>query len=668
MSARSRARVALQLARAEGPEWLAWRGLYEACLRGGWFERALPAGETAAEWLARDLAVPASDLPRLARGWWERERGPFFLSPGLSGIGKIVHDPDDAAREARAILGTERAWLRGERGEWRADAHWSRVRELSEEDGDVKAVWEPSRFAHTFRLARAYAVLRDEEIAEAWWRDVESWSAANPLARGPNWRCGQELALRALAWTFGAHAFASRATDSRLALLFSQLHAHGRHVERMHWYAARCVRNNHAISEALGLLAIGTVFPFLPDAARWRATGRAWLAHEVAWQVAPDGSYVQQSHNYARMAAQLLAWSLHVARPSREPLPPVVRERATALLAFLRGMVHAPSGRAPNYGHNDGTLLFPLTSCGYGDYRPALADLAVALGETPREGTGPWLEQAAWATGEAPRAEPPAAPRAGLRAFADGGYYRLDGRGTHAFVRCARYRHRPAHADQLHLDVWYGDANVLADAGTYSYNAPAPWTRHFVSTAAHNTVTVDGRDQMEKGPRFTWLRFAQGDVEAAEATATGARFVGRHDGYAPVIHRRSVDLDGDVYRVVDDLVGAAGPRDFTLRWLVGDASCALDGTDAELALASGARLLLRVAASSPTKLDVARGDAVTPRGWRSLRYREKEPASSLAATVRAEHARFVTLLGPAAAIRAMEAPTVSPPPATHRHP
>ena len=30
------------------------------------------------------------------------------------------------------------------------------------------------------------------------------------------------------------------------------------------------------------------------------------------------------------------------------------------------------SGKVPNYGANDGALVFPLSTCGYLDYRPQL--------------------------------------------------------------------------------------------------------------------------------------------------------------------------------------------------------------------------------------------------------------------------------------------------------
>ena len=37
------------------------------------------------------------------------------------------------------------------------------------------------------------------------------------------------------------------------------------------------------------------------------------------------------------------------------------------------------NGDVPNYGSNDGALIFPLTTCGYRDFRPVLNTLYVLI-------------------------------------------------------------------------------------------------------------------------------------------------------------------------------------------------------------------------------------------------------------------------------------------------
>ena len=74
-----------------------------------------------------------------------------------------------------------------------AEKHWCDCEDFNPLRGDMKYIWEPSRFCWTYSLVRAYAVTGNEKYAEAFWRLVESWMKSNPPQMGPNWQCGQEI-------------------------------------------------------------------------------------------------------------------------------------------------------------------------------------------------------------------------------------------------------------------------------------------------------------------------------------------------------------------------------------------------------------------------------------------------------------------------------------------
>jgi hypothetical protein len=50
---------------------------------------------------------------------------------------------------------------------------------------------------------------------------------------------------------------------------------------------------------------------------------------------------------------------------------------------------------------------------------------------------------------------------------------------------------------------------VIVDPGTYCYHREPRWRNHFRSTAAHNTVVLDGADQSEMLGPFMWGRRAR---------------------------------------------------------------------------------------------------------------------------------------------------------------
>jgi hypothetical protein len=189
---------------------------------------------------------------------------------------------------------------------------------------------------------------------------------------------------------------------------------------------------------------------------------------------------------------------------------------------------------------------------------------------------GPWNESLFWLFGaEALEAQRDAVAQESFGAPWGGNWVLRDG-ASYAFLSAGIYRHRPAQADMLHCDLRWRGAALAVDAGTYSYTAPPPWNNGLAATRVHNTVTVDGKDQMERGPRFVWLGWTRGRVTRRTRTENGRLELleAQHDGYRrlepPVLHRRAVLRGGgDVWIVADDLI-AAGPHDYRLHWLLED--------------------------------------------------------------------------------------------------
>src|SRR5260370_24424433 len=70
---------------------------------------------------------------------------------------------------------------------------------LIRSDGsDARVVWELNRFGHFLTLARTYSLTSDETFSAEFFRQLASWRAQNPVARGVNWNCAMEVALRAM--------------------------------------------------------------------------------------------------------------------------------------------------------------------------------------------------------------------------------------------------------------------------------------------------------------------------------------------------------------------------------------------------------------------------------------------------------------------------------------
>jgi hypothetical protein len=202
--------------------------------------------------------------------------------------------------------------------------------------------------------------------------------------------------------------------------------------------------------------------------------------------------------------------------------------------------------------------------------------------------------------------------------------------------------------------------NVAQDAGSYLYNAAPPWDNSLTRTAVHNTLTVEGCDQMTRVGRFLYLDWAQAERLAGEnnRAGTGRRIAAQHDGYQHlgVRHRRTVTCPGDhLWRVEDQLLPLGRSRPAVrarLHWLLPDWPWRLSEAGLQIEVESPfGWICLAVQNLSPGsgspleglhaslvragEVLYGREDAHPTWGWSAPIYAHKLPALSYAASLHA---------------------------------
>lgn len=395
--------------------------------------------------------------------------------------------------------------------------HWSQVSDLNPANGDIKFVWEKSRFTYLLTIIRKdYHFAEDH--SEFVLSEIENWIQANPINQGPNWRCSQEISLRLFNWCYALYFYKNSPalTEERWQRIQNVIYWSLHHVYHHINFSRIAVRNNHAITETLMLTLSELLFPFIPETKRWAQQGRKWFEQEVAYQIYEDGTFLQFSMNYHRVVVQLLTLGISLTEIHNKPFSKTVYDRSYKSLNFLYQNTQDDNGYLPNYGSNDGALFFPLSSTGYNDYRPQLNALHHLLTGKDLYTEDFILENRHW-IGNGKKFEngrnslAPLKKLFGTINFPIGGYYLLREEHTFTFIRCGNHKDRPAHADNLHLDIWVDGENILRDSGTYQYNTDNATSDYFTGTASHNTVMVENHSQMLKGSRFIWYYWSQAE-------------------------------------------------------------------------------------------------------------------------------------------------------------
>ena len=723
MSLRARLARSLGVVKSQGPRWVAERLVLEAQKRTGyearvyrprsWTTNGDPGARVPALRHATAEAVWDAWLGGEGAAWGRARQTPAFLralrsfqtpaptppsaesaAPSRVAPAVSAREPSVVARAEAVLAGRFTLFSRHEAAlafppDWLAHPlraasvrvagtrHWSRIGMEGEPYGDLKFIWELSRMAWAFTLARAYASTDDERYAEAFWTLWLDWLDKNPPHTTVQWKCGQECALRLIAVSFAVQvvARARATTPTRFARHLEAIAAHATRIAQGGWYA-RLQNNNHSMSEAAGLYTAGVFYPVLADAPAWRREGWRHLQEEAERLIRPDGTFSQKSHNYHRLMLQDYLWAASVrasvteegdAQPA-EAWAPVARARLVAAVDYLEGIVDPASGQVPNFGHNDGALILPLGDATYDDFRPLLRTARAWRDGGIADPSGA-DESTLWLDG----ARPPAPmPRRDERpphelSCKDGGIYTLRQKDSWAFTHAEDFRDRPGQADLLHVDLWWRGVAIARDAGTYLYYGAPRAFAWFKGTRCHNTVVVDDLDQMVTGPRFLWASRARAHarrVPAANGAGEGGALLLSHDGYtrlpAPIRHTRAVRaLGNDSWLVADELapVGPAGEHAFTLHWLLPDVPWSWLRADARgdqgqdglcLATPAGEFFVEIATPEAPdTPLEILRavpGDEAW--GWESRHYGEKTPALSLRVVLRGARARFLTRFTP----------------------
>ena len=445
--------------------------------------------------------------------------------------------------------------------------------------GDHKVIWELNRHQHLVTLAKARLLSGDKKYTRELMAQWRSWIKANPYPLGINWGSTLEVAFRSLSWIWVDQLLseAPECVEFRSELA-PALAFHGRYIER--YLSTYFSPNTHLLGEAVALFFLGTLYPQMPAAARWKESGWKILLHEVRRQVRPDGVYFEQSLHYHVYALDFFLYARLLAARNGIEIPPAYDAVLGRMLDVVEALAQA--GPAEGFGDDDGGRLWnPRRN------RTEQMTDPLALGALTyrREFSAARLtEEAIWLFGSQAVEElacghshTQASASAQSFAFPDGGLYVLA--DSHPYPQTMVVDAGPqgvgrsghGHADALSLRLTMNGRRWLVDAGSGVYISKDPADRNtFRGTGAHNTLRVDGADQAVADEPFSWTRIPATRMENWVVGKSFTYFVGSHNGYArladPVVHRRHVlKIAGGVWLVRDMALGRT-EHALEIRW------------------------------------------------------------------------------------------------------
>ncbi len=387
--------------------------------------------------------------------------------------------------------------------------------------------WQLSRHPEFVTLGRAYRITGDEKYPRRFEEMLLSWIEQAPCPENANpystltWRT-IEAGIRLDTWTNAIHMMirSPSLSDHAVTLFFLSVCEHG---YRLRYFNTGY---NWLIIEMSGLFRVGVFFPFLKEGRALTEYAFSRLEEQLGVQVYPDGFQYELTTGYHGGIIHDYVGVIDVARKYSDIRIP------ESMLATLRSMYHLfvklvePDGARPNL--NDGSDA-PIR----GEMQSALRlfsddEIFRYFATDGREGRTPDYLSIAL-------------PYSGMAVFRTG----WGKEAIWALFESAPFGKAHQHEDKLHFDLFAYGKRLLRDSGQYEYDT-SDMRKYILSTKAHNTALVDGKDQNRRA-RYRWnegdiakkadLSWNFGDdVEVAEGRYTegyGADFV-------DVTHRRKV--------------------------------------------------------------------------------------------------------------------------------
>lgn len=426
-----------------------------------------------------------------------------------------VREPGDKwqtpARREPSMRGPARFWFLGEERELAWPEGWNRP--------DIHKLWLYN--LHYFDDLSA----RGADERRAWHTDlIDRWIRENPPFAGQGWE-PYPLSVRIVNWIKWLLA-GGPATARLRESLAHQVRYLSRRLEHH-------LLGNHLLTNAKALCFAGLYFSG-PEADRWLDNGLRLVARELPEQILPDGGHFELSPMYHSLVLEDLLDLQNLFRVYSAVLPPramPVRARVLAAAMQMRPWLQAmclPDGQI---------TLF--------------SDAAHGIAPTPDE-----LEDYAARVGW----PPPAAFDEHLQVLPESGYVRVAAGPAVAVLDVGEigpaYLPGHGHADVFTFELALAGRRLVVDSGTSVYYGNDTARQQQRSTAAHNTVVVDGADSSEVWGNFRVARRAHPhDVEARDEGAAGLVVSAWHDGYlrlpGRVRHHRVWRLT-DTALVIDD--------------------------------------------------------------------------------------------------------------------
>lgn len=422
---------------------------------------------------------------------------------------------------------------------------------------DIKVPWELSRFQHLNILGQVYILTRDRKYAEEFANQINDWIKNNPVGFGVNWRCTMDVAIRTANWLVAHEYFSEEGLipGNFWQEFYTSIYEHGKFIIK-HLENHSGFKNNHYLSNLVGLFFIAIYCPFFKESKNWQEFALKKLTNEIEKQVYPDGCNFEASTSYHRLSLELFFYAELLGKRSGIEFPESYKNRVRKMFEFSLYCIK-PNGMIPQIGDNDNGRFLIFCKRPTLEHKYLLTFAAIYYKDSDYKiSEFDFDEEAFWVFGKSGkrsydefqfRNKPISS-----KAFPEAGWYIIRNSDNYCFISCGpngqNGKRGHAHNDKLSFELTLDSQDIIVDPGTYVYT-PSPKERNkFRSTEYHNTIKLNGFEQNDISGKDIFCLLDRVKIKQAELNENEAHitFNGKIQ-YLDFVHKRRISLDKNTH-------------------------------------------------------------------------------------------------------------------------
>lgn len=498
-------------------------------------------------------------------------------------------------------------------------------------DNDKEWAWFLNRHYHLKTLLDAYLQTSNAIYARRIDEHICDWVTSSPYpaikSKTPQWR-GLEAYWRIRHWSqiFYALQDSNEFTSAARILMLSSIPEHAHYLRNFH-----AAGGNWITMEMCGLGIAGVCWPEFKDSSDWLDHGIDKMAVQISKQVYPDGAQKELTSHY-HLASLQDGFQLFAdyAGHSQKKVPAEYNQQLEQMWNYLAYTMRP-----------DGSGL--LNSDSDRDFNK---NLILEYAENLKRPDWQWIASNG-NHGKAPKGEPSIVflwagqliMRNSYAADAHWAFFDFGPLGIGGHF----------HHDNLHISVAAFGRDLLVDSGRYAYRL-SPERSYVVSTAAHNTILIDGQGQKQCERESKASMKDQVIISKKYDYARGIFDSGYGDIEGQVTHTRAVIYLKNNCWVVVDKIDIDRPRNIQAFWHWSPDCTVINETGSSVSIDSNKGNLRIVPISEMDwNLELVKGRTEPDmQGWYSREYNQFVPSTVSIYSAKIEKtSTFAWLLVPA---------------------